>query len=427
MGKKQRNKDPTGKKLKNVKTDKPSVENEFKMMTTYGEHYYAWNGKLYESDLVRACIRPKVQAVGKLVAKHLRDDAEKGLQLYPVVYIRELLLRPNPYMTGQQMQEKLATQLCLTGNAFALIVRDPNGLPIQLYPITASAVTAKFDNGQLYLEFTFRNTGLRAVFDYRDIVHLRKDFYENEVFGTNPAPALAQLMDCIGTIDQGVVNAVQNSSEIRWLLQFNSAMRPEDIKANAKTFAENYLKISEDDSLGVAAVDAKATAKEIEPKDYVPNAAVTDKLTDRIYSFFNTNKNIVQSNYTEDQWISYYEAEIEPVAVQMSDVMTGKLFTRREIGVGNKIVYEASNLTYASMATKLALVSFFDRGIFCANEIRAILNLAPIDGGDRYYMRLDTAQIESSESETVVNTEDREGGETDGESGHKRRNRAKRL
>ena len=128
MGKKQRNKDPTGKKLKNVKTDKPSVENEFKMMTTYGEHYYAWNGKLYESDLVRACIRPKVQAVGKLVAKHLRDDAEKGLQLYPVVYIRELLLRPNPYMTGQQMQEKLATQLCLTGNAFALIVRDPNAV-----------------------------------------------------------------------------------------------------------------------------------------------------------------------------------------------------------------------------------------------------------------------------------------------------------
>ena len=113
--------------------------------------------------------------------------------------------------------------------------------------------------------------------------------------------------------------------------------------------------------------------------------------------------------------------------MQMSDVMTGKLFTRREIGVGNKIVYEASNLTYASMATKLALVSFFDRGIFCANEIRAILNLAPIDGGNRYYMRLDTAQIESSESETVANTEDREGGETDGESGHKRRNRAKRL
>ena len=27
-----------------------------KMVNTYGEHYYSWNGKLYQSDIVRACI-----------------------------------------------------------------------------------------------------------------------------------------------------------------------------------------------------------------------------------------------------------------------------------------------------------------------------------------------------------------------------------
>ena len=43
------------------------------MVTTYGESFYSWNGKLYESDIVRSCLRPKVKAIGKLVGKHVRD------------------------------------------------------------------------------------------------------------------------------------------------------------------------------------------------------------------------------------------------------------------------------------------------------------------------------------------------------------------
>ena len=208
-------------------------------------------------------------------------------------------------------------------------------------------------------------------------------------------------MECVGTIDQGIVKAIKNSGIIRWLLKFNNSMRPEDVKKNVKEFVENYLSV-ESDSFGAAGVDAKADAKQIEPKDYVPNAAIQDRLIDRVYSFFNTNKHIVQSDYTENQWNAYYEAEIEPVAIQFGDVLTARLFSRKEIAVGNRIVFESSNLQCASMQTKLQLVAFLDRGIMSANEIRRILNLPPIDGGDVYVRRLDTVPIT-------------EGGENNGE------------
>ena len=42
------------------------------------------------------------------------------------------------------------------------------------------------------------------------------------------------------------------------------------------------------------------------------------------------------------------------------------------------------------MSTKLGLVQFVDRGILNPNEIRAILNLAPIESGEQYIRRLDT-------------------------------------
>lgn len=117
--------------MKLFRKREPTIKNEtskgdkdiLKMVTTYGEHYYKWNGKLYESDIVRACIRPKVKAAGKLVGKHIRADTN-GIKENPDANIRFLLSEPNPYMTGQQFQEKVATQLCLNNNAFVLVIKD---------------------------------------------------------------------------------------------------------------------------------------------------------------------------------------------------------------------------------------------------------------------------------------------------------------
>ena len=59
-----------------------------KMITMTGDNYYAWNGQLYDSDIVRACIRPKVKAIGKLIGKHIRDDPAGGLKVNPDANIR---------------------------------------------------------------------------------------------------------------------------------------------------------------------------------------------------------------------------------------------------------------------------------------------------------------------------------------------------
>lgn len=385
-----RNREPTvGEKP----AEKPTEQSRVAMVTTYGEHYYAWNGKLYDSDIVRACIRPKVKAIGKLVGKHIRDDPKNGIRVNPDANIRFLLEEPNPYMTGQQFQEKMATQLCLNNNAFALIIRDMNGIPEQIYPIPCVGAEAVYDEqNNLYIRFTYRNGNI-ATFSYSDVIHLRQDFNEKDLFGSSPAAALSQLMECVGTIDQGIVKAIKNSGIVRWLLKFTSSMRPEDVKRNTEEFVKNYLSI-ESETFGAAGVDAKVDAKQIEPKDYVPNATQTDRITDRIYSFFNTNKKIVQSSWTEDEWTAYYEAEIEPLAIQLSDVYTIRLFSRRERGCGNRIIFEASNLQCASLQTKLAFQAMVDRGAMLPNEWRATMNLAPIEGGDKPIRRLDTQVVD---------------------------------
>lgn len=368
---------------------------KYKLITDNGGGYYSYNGNLYQSDIVRAAVRPKAQAVGKIVGKHIRETIKGGikeLKVNPDVYMKFLLEEPNPYMTGQMLQEKLATQLELNNNAFAYIERNEDGYPIAIYPISAGASDAIQNNsGELFLKFTLKN-GKIATFRYTDIIHLRKDFNNNEIFGDSPAGALTPLMEIINTTDQGIVKAIRNSNVVKWLLKFTASMRPEDIKKQTKQFVDDYLNI-ESETVGAAATDAKADAIQVEPKDYVPNAVQMEKTVQRIYSFFNTNDKIVQGKYTEDEWISYYESNVEPVVIQLSGEYTRKLFSRRERGFGNKIMFEASNLTFASMKTKLDLTRYVDRGIMSPNEVREILHYAPREGGDTYILRKDTGQL----------------------------------
>ena len=283
-------------------------------------------------------------------------------------------------MCGQVFLEKYITQYKLNNNAFALIVRDSEGYPTELYCIDYASVDAIYDDkANLYLRFYNKN-GKVVTYPYTDIIHIRQDYSDNDIFGESCSKVLIPLMQIVTTTDQGIVNAIKNGGIIRWLLKFTGSLRPEDIKKNTDEFVEQFLNVS--NGTGAAGVDSKCEAIQIDPKDYVPNASQSDRTTARIYNFFNTNEKIIQSKFNEDEWNAYYESEIEPIAMQLSNEFTRKLFTRKQRGFGNKIIFAANNLQYASMSTKLGLQAMVDRGALTPNEWREVLNLPPVEGGD---------------------------------------------
>ena len=366
----------------------------YEVIQDRGNGYYQWGGELYKSDILRSCIQPHVSAIGKLTPVHVKAEGDEA----DYFYIRKILTEPNPYMAGCMLQEKLAAQLTLNRNAFAYINRDHNGYPIELYPLPVMSAEALYDRGyNLYLRFVLRN-GRMVTYPYRDVIHLRRDYYENDIFGTSAQEALTPLMELVGTSDKGLMDAIRNGAIIRWLVKWNQTIRPEDLKKQAENFAEMYLS-TESNGTGVAATDAKAEVQQIKPNDYVPNVLQTDRTERRIYSFFGVNQNIVQNSYTEDEWNAFYEAQIEPVAKQMSDEFTRKLFTPRERQAGHRITFGANSLQYASMSTKLNLLQMVDRGAMTPNEWREVLNMAPIEGGDKPIRRLDTAVVGGGEDE----------------------------
>lgn len=375
------------------------------LVTQNNSNFFLWGNKAYDSDTVRACVNAQALRFSKLQLKHIREiykGTEKDLVINPEPYIKFLLEEPNPYTTMDMLLYKTSVQLSLSGNAFWLIIRDENSLPIELYLIPAKSVNDLYDDqGHLVYEFIVGNAQTFR-FDSADVIHLRDDYGEHEVFGSGKFKALAPLLEITETTDRGIINAIRNSGIVKWLLKYTSALRPEDLKSNAKKFAENYLDIS-NSSVGVAAVDSKVDATQISPNDYVPNALQMDRTKQRILELFNTNEKIITSTADEDEENAYFDAVISPKIVQLKNELTRKLFTRRQRGCGNYIAVGSFNLQSASLKTKLNFAGMVDRGAMLPNEWRESLGLAPVPGGDTPLRRLDTVPVEGGENSVEDN------------------------
>lgn len=379
--------------LRKLFNRKSETITKYQIVTERGNGIYIYSGKVYESDLVTSCIAPYKKAVGKLVPRHIRKGKEKT-DIDPEPYIRFLLEDPNPLLSMQKVLEKCITPLLLSGNAFILIVRNPDGYPVELFPIPAVNVEAVYRGAQLHLKFLYEN-GRRYIHSYDDVIHLRTNITNNDLFGSPIIGSLMNLTGIVETIDTGIKKAVKNSNIIKWLIRFNSPMRSDDIRERANAFANSYLDVNNGQA-GIIASDLKTDVTQVQPNDYVPNSDITASITKRIYSLLGVNEKIVQGLFNEDEWNSFYESSIEPIALDLQHEFTRKLFTRKERAYGNKIIFAADNLSCASVRTRLSFVQMVDRRSWTPNEWRDMFGREPLPGGDEPIMRLDTAVVSES-------------------------------
>ncbi len=367
------------------------IQTQLRMLNGYAPVFTTFSGDAYDSDVVRAAVDAIARNAAKLKPKHIRrvngrieevgSDIEKLLSL-----------RPNPFMDAYTFYYKVVTQLYLKNNSFVFVDIDRTTKKIRgFYPINAATIEFLEYQGDIYAKFHFMG-GQQVTLPYEDLIHLRRFFYKNDLYGEPSDQALYPTLQLIQTTDEGIANAVKSSAFLRGILKFTSMLKPEDMKKQRDLFVQDYLDITNNG--GVAATDAKA--------DYIPlnnePKMVDDKqmeaIRKKVYNYFGVNEKIIQSNYTEDEWNAFYESTIEPLAIQMSLEFTSKLFTDAERSRGNEIIFEANRLQYASMKTKLNLREMVDRGAMTPNEWRAAMNLAPIEGGDEPIRRLDTRPVD---------------------------------
>lgn len=369
----------------------------YELVNSSSASFQPWNGNIYENDIARSAIWAKAEAAGKVRFVHARGEGDQ-MRLHPDPSIRAMLEYPNEHMTMQELVNKLYVQREIYNNAFALIVRNDRGKPVSIYPINFASIELLEDrSGQVFCKFLFRRAKPLVV-PYADIIHLRKHFNDHDFFGDSNLNALKNIMEVIDTTDTGMVTAVKNSAVISWLLKFTQVLKPDDIKARVKEFSEQYLSTA-NNGWGVMPTDPRYDAQQVEQRSYVPNAAQMDRSKDRLLMHYGVSEKIIKGDFTETEWNSFYESQIEPFVMLLARQLTLKCFTAHERSFMNRIYPESTAMQYASHSTKLALVSMVDRGALTPNEWRAIMSMGPIEGGDEAIRRLDTQTVASQDED----------------------------
>lgn len=369
-------------------TNRKTIKREgtWQELGRYNATFTNFGADLYKSEVVRACIRPLAEHTSKANAVCTNKAIERLLNI-----------SPNMYMNGKDFLAKVRTRLELTNTAFIAIYRDDNGAVTGFYPIPCSSFNALEYNGKLFISFAFKGTGEKLVFPWDDLVALRKDYNESDIAGDDNR-AILQMLELINTTNQGVANAVKATANLRGILKSTKAMlSDEDIKKQKERFVRDYLSLENEG--GIASLDATQDFSPISMNPTVTGFETMKEFRENVYRYFGVNDSIIMSDFTEAQMEAFYDARIEPFLVALSMELTRKVFTERERGYGNKIVYESNRIQYASTSSKLSMVQLVDRGLMTPNEYRIMFNMPPYDGGDEFVMRLDTAKTGDTSNE----------------------------
>lgn len=359
------------------------IDSYFKMLNGYSPTFTSYSGGVYEMDLTRTAVNSFATHCSKLKPE-IEGSALKRLE-------KTLQQKPNYFMDTTKFIKRVATYVAVEHTAFIVPVEDRYGTLCGWYPLRAQRCEVVEAAGQVYLRYLFGN-GEHAAIEF-ERVGIMTDFeYKDDLFGEDNR-TLKPTMQLIHTQNEGIINAVKNSANIRFLAKVANMLKPEDIKKERQRFTEENLS-AENDS-GMIIYDNKfSELKQVESKPYTPNALQMQNIQENVCTHFGTNMDILQNKFNEETWNAYYEGKIEPFAIQLSLVMSNMSFTERERACGNAIMFSANRLQYASNATKLQVsTQLFDRALLNRNGVMDIWNMAHVEDGDKYYIRKEYTEI----------------------------------
>ena len=348
---------------------KVKVQHTFQLLDGYVPTFHTWNGSVFESDLIRAALDAHGRHAAKLQV-NIQGNAKPNL-------VNRLKIQPNPYQTWSQFQYRTSIILNARNTAFLVPTRGEYGEPNGVTNIVPERWELVEYNGTPYIRFTLKNNKRLAVSLY-EVGILTRYQYRSDLFGESNE-AMKAVLDLIEMQRQGITEGIKNGASYRFSAQSDNWATDEDLASEMDRFNQFTFQNKKTSGGMILFPNTYKNVQQLKQESYKVDADQQALIKANVYDYFAVNEDVIQNKAYGDAWLAFYEGAIEPFAIQLSDVMTRMFYTERERQFGNQIFFTSNRLQYMSNADKLNAVSqLADRGLATRNELREILNLAPL-------------------------------------------------
>jgi HK97 family phage portal protein len=362
----------------NNNTIAPPSATEFHVLNGYQSQFTNYDGRYYDDVDIRSCVDAIARNGAKLNPKHVRNGT-KGFEQVNDNLQRILSKRPNELQNAYKFYYQIINELEMDNNSIVYILRDADFKVIGLYPLHYQNIKFYEYKNDIYIQFHFGN-GKKRFVALKDCIHLTRFVSEDGIMGGNNKPIINTL-SIKHILDEGIINAIKTTQSIKGVIKSTkSLLKPGDVKKMRDQFVQDF--VDNNDGSGIGGLDASTdfTPVKLEPK--TADESQIKSIDNKLLSYYGVSNEIIQSKYNEDQWNAFYESVLEPIGLQMSLEFTNKLFTTTEQHHGNEIIFTSNRLQYASNNTKINLLRYANN-VMTINEMREVLNLEPIEDGDK--------------------------------------------
>jgi hypothetical protein len=207
--------------------------------------------------------------------------------------------------------------------------------------------------------------------------------------------ALKPTMDILDVQEQGIKEGIKSSAMIRFLARLSVVQNPKSIAEEQQRLKDEQLAI--ENNGGILIFDNKySDVQKVDSKPFIVDKDNMDLIKNNVFDYFHMSEAILQNTASEDQWNLFYEDVIEPLAIQISQVLTNMIIQPKDIEKGLAITLESTKLQFVSNNTKLQVSQqLFDRGILSVNQVMDIWNLPHVpDDENKRYIRKEYTEVQ---------------------------------
>ena len=339
--------------------------------TAYAPVFTSWGGQLYESALVREAIYAKARHIMKLKYEQ-RGSAQQGL--YNAVKVR-----PNPWSTWPDFLERCNNIYETQNNLILTPVLDEYDRTRGFWPVYPSGCEVKEGpQGVPFLVFQMTNGQTRAMELGRCTI-IRKHQLKNDFFGESNV-CLTPTMELINTFEQSIMEGVKNAASYRFMAQVTNYLFDEDLAKERKRF--DRLNFQEGGG-GLLLFNNNVTnIKQLEAAKNLVDKDQQELIERNVWRYFGVSEEVIMNTAKPEQLSSFFDGEVEPFAIKMSEGISAMIYSDREQAAGNKAFLAANRLQYMSIPDKVSMSQQLgDRGALLIDEIRDLFNYPPLPDG----------------------------------------------
>ena len=381
-------------------------------MNGFAPVYSQFGTSIYQSDVVQQALKCIVDEMKKLNPMHIRMEDNDPVPISNSS-VQKVLKNPNQLMTTSEFLEKTMWMLLLNYNAFIIPTYytwvDPEtGAERRrydsLYPLNPAEVDFIEDaSGRLFVKFYFRN-GETTTIAYDNVIHLKINYSVNEYMGGDMMgqpnhEGLVETLNLNRTLLQGVAKAMKSSYAVNGIVKYNTLLSNGETEAALKELEQ---KLNNNES-GFLPLDLKADFTPLEKKIALVDEPTLKFIDEKILRNWGVPLCILKGDFTKSQYNAFYQKTLEPLIISVSQALTKKLFTERELAFGNKIELYPKDLIFMTVEQTIEMVTLLaNTGALYENEKRAAFGLRPLPELEgKRYMSLNWIDANNAEAYQV--------------------------